>query len=383
MIYKILWHSNTPPPLGAPAGYSVQTAMFVRRLQEAGYDMAISSWMHRGSVWGWKGIPIYPAGSDVFSNDVLLDHADHFFGDEKGLIVTLVDNHALHASQLASRNVASFAVVDTDPISERLVDFYRNSYAFPIAYSRFGEGQLKKVRLSPFYIPHAVDTEFYRPMPKDEARASLELPQNIFLVGVVAANKDFPSRKALPEILLAFKRFRERHESARLYLHTLLTPEQGGVDLERVVDDLGLGDSVYGASIYQYKMGYPNEHLRLAYNAMDVLLNPSYAGAFEVPVVEALACGTPAIVNDSTAMPEHVREGETGWITESQPALGPSYAYHFVPRIDSIVECMGRAYDEAEGMGERCRQSALKYDIETVFEKYALPAFEQIGGLML
>jgi glycosyltransferase involved in cell wall biosynthesis len=40
------------------------------------------------------------------------------------------------------------------------------------------------------------------------------------------------------------------------------------------------------------------------YSAMDVLLNPAMGEGFGITVLEAQACGTPAIVTDFSAMTE-------------------------------------------------------------------------------
>ena len=42
----------------------------------------------------------------------------------------------------------------------------------------------------------------------------------------------------------------------------------------------------------------------LAYNAADLLVYPSSYEGFGMPVLEAMACGTPALALDNTAFPE-------------------------------------------------------------------------------
>ena len=51
------------------------------------------------------------------------------------------------------------------------------------------------------------------------------------------------------------------------------------------------------------------------YTCSDVLLNPSLEETFGMVAAEAMACGTPVIVSNTTACPEIVREG-TGLVVD-------------------------------------------------------------------
>ena len=51
--------------------------------------------------------------------------------------------------------------------------------------------------------------------------------------------------------------------------------------------------------------GYvPDEDLAGLYNLADLFIFPSILEGFGIPPLEAMCCGTPAIVSDSTAVPE-------------------------------------------------------------------------------
>ena len=52
-------------------------------------------------------------------------------------------------------------------------------------------------------------------------------------------------------------------------------------------------------------MGLISDHDPLmAYNAVDVLLYPSFYGGFGFPVLEALACGTAVVTSNCASLPE-------------------------------------------------------------------------------
>jgi hypothetical protein len=90
-------------------------------------------------------------------------------------------------------NCAAWVPVDHEPAPQKVVDYFTNSGAVPIAMSRFGERMLG--RLDPLYVPHAVDCKVYKPHDRKAVRELVGIPEDTFVVGMVAANKGRPSRK--------------------------------------------------------------------------------------------------------------------------------------------------------------------------------------------
>ena len=75
--------------------------------------------------------------------------------------------------------------------------------------------------------------------------------------------------------------------------------------------------------------------------SIDVLVNPAYGGEFELTPLEAMACGTPAVVNDCSAMYEL---GAPGWKVKGQPFYnGHHQADWQVPFITGIVRALKQA----------------------------------------
>jgi len=372
---KLLWHSNAP---WSPTGYGNQTGLFAPHLAEH-HEFAISSFYGlEGSPITWEGIPVFPGVGGVFGDEHLVQHAKHFFGGNPrdGLVVTLMDVWVLNAQWMSQMNVASWVPVDHEPAPPSVLEFFLQSGAVPIAMSRFGERMLG--RLDPLYVPHAVDTDVFRPYDRLTVRRKNGMPEDAFLVGMVAANKGRPSRKGFSQAFQAFRKLLEKHENAYLYLHTMLNPGiAGGEDLSALLQDLGIPeDRILVAEQYRVLFNpYPQEAMARIYSAMDVLLNPSLGEGFGIPIVEAQACGTPVIVTDCTAMTELCG---AGWQVTATPVWTGQNSWQAVPDVDDIAgaleECYGLSVTERKKMEVAARRHALEYSLPRVVKQYMLPA---------
>jgi glycosyltransferase involved in cell wall biosynthesis len=311
---KLLWHSNAPH---APTGYGMQTALFAPRIAEH-YDMAISSfWGVEGAPIVWEGIPVFPGmGGGTFGEEWLLAHAERFFGGDArdGLVLTLMDVWVLNPKIMAQMNSAAWVPVDHEPAPPRVVDFFAESGTVPIAMSKFGMQMLG--RLDPLYVPHAVDCRQYQPKDRKTVRELTKLDEDTFVVGMVAANKGRPSRKAFTQAFQAFARFLEKHENSVLYLHTTLSRAHGdGEDLAELLEALEVPQANVRIAD-QYRMLFdPFGHKTMAtiYSNLDVLLNPSMGEGFGVTMLEAQACfpaSTPVTATDIRDVMEHRYTGD-------------------------------------------------------------------------
>lgn len=93
------------------------------------------------------------------------------------------------------------------------------------------------------------------------------------------------------------------------------------------------------------------------YSAADVLLSLSYEETFGLTIIEAMACGTPAVVYDNTAQPELITP-ETGQVVANSDVEGVAKA------IEKICSIGKACYSKA------CRARALEYDETESYQKY-------------
>jgi len=144
-----------------------------------------------------------------------------------------------------------------------------------------------KVRLTYNALPPSWGEEDF---PQAVAAQRNETPYFLY-VGNHKAHKN------IPLLLEAFAGVRMRAGGVRL----VLTGERAGLegDLER----LGLGPEV------KFMGNVPSSSLREIYTAARALVFPSRYEGFGYPPLEAMGCGTPAIVSDAASLPEVVGDG--------------------------------------------------------------------------
>ena len=107
---------------------------------------------------------------------------------------------------------------------------------------------------------------------------------------------------------------------------------------------------------------------------MDVLVQPSRGEGFGIPLVEAQACGTRAVVSNATAQPELLGHG---WAVDVQPQWDEAQkAWWFTPQVGSIVDALEAAYAEGRVRSQKAIDFAAQYDADKVFDQYWRPALE-------
>lgn len=371
---KVLLHSNAP---WAPTGYGQQVKLFAPRIAEH-YETTISAFYGlEGDRLNWEGIQVYPSLGGEFGNDYLVKNAERCFGAAKaGLVLTLMDVWVMQPEMASKLNMASWVPVDHEPCPPAVKDFFRRSGSIPIAMSRFGEAELEE--FDPLYVPHGVDTKAYAPVPSEEARERVGADKDSFIVGMVAANKGKPSRKCFQEALQAFAIFRERHDDAILYLHTDLS---GDEDIIALKESLQIpNEAVRMADQYRVNLHpLPSTLMASIYSTFDVLLSPSAGEGFGVPIVEAQACGVPAIVTDFTAMKEVCG---AGWKVGCRPQWTGQRSWQAYPDVEEIVASLEEAYalsaSEKTALSKKARKHAERYDADRVLGTHFLPALAEI-----
>ena len=138
------------------------------------------------------------------------------------------------------------------------------------------------------YIPHSVDTNIFKNIPKTDKLVK-DLKENNKLIGdkfIFFWNNRNARRKQSGTLMYWFKEFLDQvgHDKATLIMHT--DPNDvHGQDLVSIIKDLDLDNGQIQLSTDKL----PPEHLAVMYNMADVTVNISDAEGFGLGTLESLA----------------------------------------------------------------------------------------------
>jgi glycosyltransferase involved in cell wall biosynthesis len=333
----------------------------------------------------WEGLPVYPRGLDIYSNDVIPAYAMDWGRPtgQQALVITLFDCWVFKgAGWDVLDRVASWVPIDHFPAPAPVIEWLKRPNVTPIAMSQFGLDAIERHDIEALYVPHAIDTKVFKPTELMQgsdgqvpARTWMGIPEDAFVIGMVSANKGQVDRKSFAESFLAAAMVMQKHNDVWLYLHTEPSPAMSGLDLRALLAATGVPmNRVAFADSYSYRMGIPKEALAAIYTAMDVFLQPSRGEGFGIPLVEAGACGTMAVASNATAQPELMGDG---WLCDVQPAWdAPQGCWFFTPLVPSIVDNLEAAYARGRGRSQQAINFAANYDADVVFDKYWRPALD-------
>lgn len=205
-------------------------------------------------------------------------------------------------------------------------------------------------------IPNAIDMDFWNPMPRAQARALLNLPQDVPLVLFGAMGGSSDPRKGF-----------EHLRQALLRLHAQ------GRDLQLLV--FGGGD--VGADL-PFVVHQPGEvtdpaQLRAIYAAADVFALPSRQDNLPNTGVEALACGTPIVGFDIGGMPDLIATPELGHL--AKPFDADDFARGLACVLDRQAAVRG---DTGSYMVEAARVHVLKTYAAPVVARQYRALYEEI-----
>jgi len=185
-------------------------------------------------------------------------------------------------------------------------------------------------------VPLGVSPAF-RPQPTEKQKAIRQLyvsenGQLLLHVGHTQA------RKNLPTLLKALALLRQQGREVTL----VQIGGRSSRSQRELLSDLGL------ETVVHFLGHLPDEQLAAFYSAADAFVLPSLYEGFGLPVLEAMACGTPVVASNVASLPDVV--GDAGLLVE------PSSADSWAETIAQVLADSGFAAQLRERGLERVRQ---------------------------
>ncbi len=337
---KILWVSNYL----THSAYAIQSRLFVPHLRELGHEVFVLPIGSANIITVTDlsdGTPVLPLTKDAMGNDIVFHHYRNIQAD---CVISFTDIWALDPAVYEQMNW--FPIVPIDCIPHDQTKMVLAVAKGAAAISDYGKALIEaEMNGKPIcYLPMMVG-DHWIPGHKQLARDTRGFPQDKFLAVFVGANDSNPSRKGIPELLLAWHDYVATNPDSLLYLHTNCQGNRaqhgviGGVDIIAIIDTLPnlSGENVKFPVVSEYDLGWPLEQMVHLAQAADVLIIPSRREGACLPLLEFQACGCPVIATDAHAQAEHVYMGRT---VKAQPEWALHGSWDYVANVPAIVKAL-------------------------------------------
>jgi glycosyltransferase involved in cell wall biosynthesis len=202
-------------------------------------------------------------------------------------------------------------------------------------------------------VVNGVDSERFSPGDKAACRARFGLPEDLILVGIVGRFRPVKRHVALVEAL------------GKLPANVGLVVIGDGE--ERPAIEAAIAASPAGDRVFL--LGHQDDPLP-AVQSLNLLAIPSVAEGLSNALLEAMACGVPAVANDACGNSEAITQGQDGWVVP-------------MPDSDAIAEQIGMCISDPKRLaafGRAARQKMLdEFDFARTVDRYEALYRELVG----
>jgi glycosyltransferase involved in cell wall biosynthesis len=203
----------------------------------------------------------------------------------------------------------------------------------------------KKVKL----VPHGADLRFFRPTTEESRqrlRGSQGWAKEDFVFLHVGALYEW---KGTPVLLKAFAAVAARHPHVRLILKGIDAVYASRASVTDAIKGLAPDDRAQVANrISYYGQTLSYEDLARLYQCADVLVSPYSLEGFNMPVLEAIACGLPVICTQGGPTDDFAREPFAWRITSQWISVKGGASERLMPDLDHLIHLMDSTVKDRE-----------------------------------
>lgn len=258
----------------------------------------------------------------------------------------------------------------------------------PIAMSEFGADQIERIMGErPPVVYHGIDTDQFRPVSElhplyigdHKLRSKTDCkrffgadPASMWLL---RTDRNMP-RKRYASLFRALAPVLATHRETFLITHCRTEDEGGSLDMLKSKYPPGIASHILNTGFHDQVGGASRDILTALYNAADIYVSVSAEG-FGLTIAEALACGTPAVGLDYSAVPEVI--GPAGLVAPVAHLVDSEYDFPWAAVDERIFG--GLVAGLLDDPAERLRLGALGPDHVREHFQWAVAA-AQFGRIM-
>lgn len=228
-----------------------------------------------------------------------------FFIGGEGLILSLLTAKLLGKNVIIASAGSGFKVAQAqkDPLARALALLQNVTYRLSDKIIIYSERLIEQQNLQKYRNKISIAQKHF--LDFDEFKAKKKLDERDNLIGYIGA---LSKVKGVPNLLEAIPQVLARKSDVEFVIGgdgQLRAEIEGYLDKESLIGKVKL-------------LGWiPHDELPKYLNELKLLILPSYTEGLPNIILEAMACGTPVLATAVGAIPDVIRNGETGFIMEN------------------------------------------------------------------
>ena len=322
---------------------------------------------------------IYPdmaSPANTWGQNLLHPVCENFFGNEQGILFTIMDPSRIHwltqpqylpASPLKTFlenrtfKIWSYLPVDSLGPNGRLSAICADAVAGvdrPLAYGMFGAQVLTNtLGREVDWLPHGINMDVFQPRDAKGTRLGYGIQEDALVIMMNATNQ---TRKDWGVATAAMMLLHRKHPKLVWVIHTDLMARYW--DIKALIADHGLGDCAFvieNCDQSDLEMSY-------LYSMCDLTMLCTLGEGVGYPVIESLACGRPCVTTDYAGSVELIPR--VSWLVPPVAMRLDGYYNQLRPvtKPEDWVAAIERVLDEQPSI-EECRESITHLDWKNLY----------------